>query len=218
MCGRFVRSSPAEVLIQEFGVTSLASAVDLHPRYNVCPGEKIVAIVAHDGERRLGELLWGLGSRAQINVRAERLGVRPSYREALRHRRCLVVADGFYEWQREGSRKIPYFVRLASHRPFAFAGIWERRGGAAMAAIVTCPANERIAEIHDRMPAILLPEAQNAWLDPATTEPTGVLQTIPAADIEAYRVSTLVNAARNDSPECIRPVEGALRLVGRDLR
>ncbi|MBI2963765.1 MAG: SOS response-associated peptidase [Deltaproteobacteria bacterium] len=216
MCGRFVRSSPAEAIAEQFGV-ALPSSVDLRPRYNLSPGERIAAIVAHASERRLGELRWGLGRRGTINVRAESASSHPSFREAFRRRRCLIPADGFYEWRREGSAKVPFFFRLRSHRPLAFAGLWNRDPPAepAAAAILTCPANALVAAVHDRMPVILGADQCDRWLDPtADRSPLeDLLRPLPADQLEAYRVSTLVNSARNDSPECIRPADRPLRLM-----
>lgn len=221
MCGRFVRTSPAEVIAEEFAVTS-TSSVDLRPRYNLCPGEKIAAIVAYEGERRLGELLWGLGPRGTINVRSESAARHPSFREAFRRRRCLIPADGFYEWQRQGSTKVPFFFRLRSRRPFAFAGLWARRSPAepAAAAILTCPANFLVAPVHNRMSVILRGEQCARWLDAdAERSPLEeLLRPFPAGDLEAYRVSTFVNSGRNDSPECIRPADATLLLVPRPGR
>lgn len=221
MCGRFARTSPAEVIVEEFGVTSLAVS-ELGPRYNVCPGERIAAIVEFDGGRRLGELHWGLGSRGQINVRAEGATSHPMFREGLRRHRCLIVADGFYEWQRRDSTKVPYFIRPVSRRPLAFGGIWVPDGGPAKpaaAAILTCPARGRVAEIHHRMPVIIAAADAGRWLDRAVVDAAVIASLLrPLADdqLEAYRVSTFVNTAINDSPECLRPVERALRLVERN--
>jgi len=217
MCGRFVRTSPADVIREEFGVTSMAE-LDTRPRYNVCPGEPIAATVQRAAERRLGSLLWGLGARAQINVGSESAARQPLSREAFRSRRCLVVADGFYEWQQRESEKLPFFFRLASRRPFAFAAIWSRDGasGKPQTAILTRPADVVVRRVHERMPVILGAEARERWLDPKLDDPE-VLEPLlrdPAA-LESYRVSTLVNSARNDSPDCIRPAEGPLRLVPR---
>jgi putative SOS response-associated peptidase YedK len=218
MCGRFVRTSPADVIRAEFGVTSMAE-IDSGPRYNVCPGEAVAAIVQRGHERRLGELSWGLGPRAQINVRSESAARQPLSRDAFRRRRCLVVADGFYEWQQRETEKLPYFFRLASRQPFAFAAIWSRDGATArpQTAILTRPADDLVARVHDRMPVIFGPQARERWLDPSLDDPA-LLETLlrePGGRLESYRVSTLVNSARNDSPECIRPAEGPLRLVPR---
>jgi len=217
MCGRFVRTSPADVIRAEFGVTSIAE-LDARPRFNVCPGEPVAAIIQRADERRLGSLVWGLGSRAQINVRSETAARQPLSREAFAHRRCLIVADGFYEWQQRESQKLPFFFRLASRQPFAFAGIWARDGatGKPQTAILTRPADDVVRRVHERMPVILGADARERWLDPRLDDPE-VLEPLlrEPAELESYRVSTLVNSARNDSPDCIRPAEGPLRLVPR---
>lgn len=195
--------------------------VDLTPRYNICPGDAVVTLAARrDGERRLGTLRWGLvpsfatdptaGPRS-INARAETVAARPAFRDAFRRRRCLVLADGFYEWRRDGTTRTPYFVFLRSRQPFAFAGIWERwrsPGGVSLAtcAIITCPPNALVAPIHDRMPVILPPAAHDQWLDPELEDPRPLLRPYPETEMDVHPVSNLVNAPRNDSPECIRPV------------
>jgi putative SOS response-associated peptidase YedK len=218
MCGRFSRSSPADVIVEEFGVTSSA-AVDLRPRYNVCPGEDVAAVVQRPEGRRLGALRWGLPLRGQINLRSETLTRNRAFREALHRRRCLIVADGFYEWRTEGTARVPHFFRLASHRPFAFAAVWARASdpdGAVGAAILTCPPNELVAAVHDRMPVVLTGEACARWLEETDEHRlAGMLQPAPADHMEAYPVSTLVNSGRNDGPECARPTGGTLRLVPR---
>ena len=217
MCGRFVRKSPTEVIIADLGVTEPA-AVDLPPRYNVCPGEEIAAVVAHAGGRRLGTLRWGLGARRQINVRSEGVLGIEAFRTALLRRRCLIPADGFYEWQRRDGAKIPHFFRLASQRPFAFAGIWSRDApsGPSGAALFTCAANALVAPVHDRMPVILDPSTHARWLDPTLDDPRllrDLLRPLPDFALESYPVSSFVNSAKNDSPECIRRADAPLRLV-----
>jgi putative SOS response-associated peptidase YedK len=216
MCGRFSRTSPAEAIIDEFAVTSPAD-VDLRPRFNVCPGETIAGIAQHAGERRLGALGWGIPPRGAINVRSESAARR--FRDAFHRRRCLIVADGFYEWRTEGSVKVPHFFRLISNRPFAFAALWERwedERAAPGAAILTCAPNEIVFPIHDRMPVVLTGEGCARWLDAGehdSTRLTELLRPFPAEQMEAYPVSPLVNSGRNDSPECIRPAGSPLRLV-----
>lgn len=229
MCGRIVRSSPAEVLREEFGAEPPA---DLRPRWNVCPGADLLAVVrAEDGTRRMGWLRWGLvpwfakdpkDAHRAINARAESLAERPTFRQAFRRRRCLVVADGFYEWRREGGTKTPFFVRLRGGRPMALAGLWERWQPRAAAgepdalapplltcAIVTCAANALVAPIHDRMPVILGREARERWLDPLCEEPGAALVPCPPGWLEAWPVSTRVNSPRNDGPELIAPSRAA---------
>jgi len=221
MCGRFARTSSREVIAAQFGVTRFVN-VDLRPRYNIAPTQPVEAIVRDGTEKRLGPMRWGFASSspkdpkaAPINARAETVATIPLFRDAFRRRRCLVVADGFYEWRREDSRKTPYFIRLRSGRPFGFAGIWTfgRTADGARAptcAIMTCPPNARIAEIHDRMPVILPAAVHDRWLDPSAEQPElrQLLTPLPDDEMEAYEVSTAVNSARHDSPECVRRVFG----------
>lgn len=225
MCGRIVRASPAEVLRAEFGAEPPA---DLEPRWNVCPGTDVLAVVrAEDGSRRMAWFRWGFvpafatdprsGHRA-VNARAETVATRPAFRQAFRRRRCLVVADGFYEWSGSGTARTPFFVRLRSGRPMGLAGLWERweprmpDGEVAAAcpplstcAIVTCPANALVARLHDRMPVILAGEGRERWLDPATPDPAAVLVPCPEDWLEAWPVSRRVNSPRNDGPELVAP-------------
>jgi putative SOS response-associated peptidase YedK len=174
-------------------------------------------------EKRLGPMRWGFVSPtakepklASINARAESLSTSPMFRDAFRRYRCLVVADGFYEWRKDGRTKTPYFIHLRSGRPFGFAGIWASRqtqigGRSVTCAIVTCPPNEVMAKIHNRMPAILPAGARDRWLDSTADEAElrGLLVPLRAEELEAVEVSTLVNSPRNDSLECVRPVEQA---------
>lgn len=225
MCGRFTRSSPPQAIADELGmpVETIASAT---PRFNVCPSEEVLVVARgarEDGEAmRAGMMRWGLvpwfardpkaGPRA-INARAETLATNRTFRDAFARRRCLVVADGFYEWRRVGAERQPWLIRLRSRRPFVFAGVWDRwkppTGEPIVScAIVTCDANGVVRPIHDRMPVIVPVSARAAWLgrdaDPAALR--DVLRPYPDDEMEAYRVSKLVNAPRNDSAECIRPV------------
>jgi putative SOS response-associated peptidase YedK len=213
MCGRFVRTSPEEVICETFGVKS-AAAVDLRPRYNIAPGESVAAIVRDREGKRLGMLRWAATS---INARSETASRR--FRESFLKRRCLIVADGFYEWRQVGRTKMPHFFTLESRRPFAFAALWNRTGPSRVPActILTCRPNELVARVHDRMPVILGQEGSERWLDPGAADPEdlqSLLEPYPADQMACHPVSTLVNSARNDSPECIQPVvEGTLRLV-----
>lgn len=225
MCGRFVRSTPQQAIEQAFDVSPGAD-LGLQPQYNVCPGQDVVAVAGMREGRRLGLLRWGLvpasakdparGTRP-INVRAESTLSKPLFRQALAMRRCVVVVDGFYEWRRDASErraKTPYYVRFGDGEPMALAAIWSRwrapDGARSLStcAILTCPANERLALIHDRMPVILPRSAWGPWLDPAVDDPVRLAAALvphPAGPLEAYAVSPLVNAPRNDSPECVRP-------------
>jgi putative SOS response-associated peptidase YedK len=221
MCGRITRTSPREAIAKEFGVTRFAE-VDWRPHYNVAPTQVVETIISAHGEKRLGPMRWGFipptakePKLAPINARAETLSTSPMFREAFRRHRCLVVADGFYEWRRnDGRRRTPFFIQLRSGRPFSFAGIWapmrrEVKGARlATCAIATCPPNELMAKIHDRMPVILPPGARDRWLDAMAGEAElrELLVPLLDEDLEAYEVSALVNSPRNDSPECVRRV------------
>jgi putative SOS response-associated peptidase YedK len=173
-------------------------------------------------EKRMGPIRWGFvpptakePRLAPINARAETLSTSPMFRDAFRRHRCLVVADGFYEWKKnDARRRTPFFIRLRSGRPFGFAGIWSMKHGEegtrlATCALATCQPNELMAKIHDRMPVILPPGARDRWLDPTASEAElrRLLVPLRAEDLNAYEVSARVNSPRNDSPECVRPVE-----------
>jgi putative SOS response-associated peptidase YedK len=207
MCGRFTLRAPASTIAEEF---QLLDAPPLAPRFNVAPTQPVAAvrIVPDSGQRQFVLLKWGLvpswakdpaiGSRL-INARAESVAEKPAFRTAFRRRRCLVVADGFYEWQRTGGRKQPYFIRLRDDRPFAFAGLWEVWEGKTVpgtvfasgpcsrqslsaktvpgtvlletCTLITTGPNEVMEPIHDRMPVILSPDDYDRWLDPSIREP-----------------------------------------------
>jgi putative SOS response-associated peptidase YedK len=217
MCGRYTLSTPAGRLAEEF---QLDSTVDIPPSYNVAPTQQVAAVLEDEGGRRLEMLRWGLvpswaddpdiGAR-MINARSETAPEKPSFRRAFRGRRCLIAADGFYEWKREEGGKQPYYFRMQDGRPFAFAGLWESwdKGGGELltCAILTTRPNSVSSEIHDRMPVILPHDAYNAWLDPdADKEELGELMIpYPGDDLETYPVSRFVNSPRNNDERCIEP-------------
>jgi len=195
----------------------------LEPRYNIAPSQPVL-VIPNRGPRRLRPARWGLvphwaadpaiGHRL-INARAETLATRPAFRDAVALRRCLIPADGFYEWQRAGGRRTqPFYVRRRDGSPFAFAGLWDvwrAPDGERIASctIVTTDSNALLAPIHDRMPVILDEVAYDAWLDPrprAAAALEGLLVPFAAAPLEAYPVSTLVNTPANDDPQCIAPL------------
>jgi putative SOS response-associated peptidase YedK len=216
MCGRFTQAADGEII---FKVFELPEPPELAPRYNIAPTQDVAAVRIVAGGRRLALLQWGLipswakeramGAR-MINARAETLAEKPAYRSAFRARRCLIVADGFYEWQKTGGRKQPCFIGFRDGRPFGFAGLWERWHGEGEAAvescsIVTTEANELLAPIHDRMPVIIDPKQFALWLDPSVTDTSRVgelLRPYPSEAMEAYPVSLLVNNPANDAPAC----------------
>jgi putative SOS response-associated peptidase YedK len=221
MCGRYTLTVPVETLAEEFGV--LGPLPDFPPSYNVAPTQEVAAVLADDGERHLEMLRWGLipswaddpgiGSR-MINARSETVAEKPSFRRAFKERRCLIPADGFYEWKRTDNGKQPYYLRMKDGRPFAFAGLWEswnRSGGDGIRSctILTTDANELVGQVHHRMPVILAPENLDLWLDPDMREADLLLSLLfpyPADAMEAYPVSRFVNNPSNDAPACIEPV------------
>jgi len=219
MCGRytlFVDPADLQALFPDVVI-----AEELSPRYNIAPSQP-VAVIANNDPRRIVFFRWGLvpswaqdpsiGSRL-INARAETLAQKPAFRAAYRSRRCLVLADGFYEWRKEGGRKQPFYVRLRSGKPFAFAGLWEswrspQDETLLSCAIITTDANELLSPIHDRMPVILDPAAYDLWLDPAARSPIDLqkwLRPYPAAEMVAYPVSPRVNNPDNEGPENLKP-------------
>jgi putative SOS response-associated peptidase YedK len=232
MCGRYVQASSPELLAERFGVDDVR--IDDHePHYNVAPRAEVPAVRWRQDHRVLSLLRWGLvpswakdpkmGDR-QINARAESVADKRVYRNAFARRRCLIPADGFYEWQKQPGkkRKQPVFVHLRSGEPMAFAGLWEiwrdpkaaeqgndDEGWLRSCAIVTTEANDLLAPIHDRMPVILPESAWDNWLD-ADAEPDVLRDLlVPAADdlLVVYPVSPLVNSADNDGPELVQPIE-----------
>ena len=224
MCGRFTLASDAETLQQTF--FDFEVPTNLSPRYNISPTQD-VAGVSNTPEKQVEFFHWGLipswakdpkiGNR-MINARSETLAEKPSFQNAYKRRRCLVLADGYYEWQKiPGDRvKQPVYIRLKSQQPFAVAGLWEVWQTRDMdeplksCTIITCPPNTMLADIHHRMPVILPQDAYAQWLSP-DEQPADALQSLlipyPGEEMEAYPVSRFVNRPTNDSPECIAPLE-----------
>lgn len=229
MCGRYTLTDLGEELLRQFQLPLLPP--DYRPRYNIAPSQQVPVIVSVDGQRRIGMMRWGLvpswakepsiGHR-MINARAESVAEKPAFRTALRRRRCLIPADGYYEWQVRNGRKQPVRFVGARQRVFAFAGLWESwqppaaNDGAqeppsrlVTCTIITTAANDFARQVHDRMPVILPPEAYALWLDPKVQDPEAVLPllTAPPEDaLRAYDVSTLVNSPANDVPACVEPL------------
>ncbi|MBD2100164.1 SOS response-associated peptidase [Leptolyngbya sp. FACHB-261] len=219
MCGRFSQTRSAAIVAEAF---QLAEVPPLDPRYNIAPTQPVAVIrcTAEQPQRQLQQLRWGLipswakdasiGSKL-INARAETVAEKPSFRSAFSQRRCLVLADGFYEWQRLERGKQPFYIRVGEGEPFAFAGLWERwrgpDGEVESCTLLTTEPNELMRPIHDRMPVILQPQDYDLWLDPSVREPAQVqplLHPYPAEAMTAYTVSKQVNSPANDSPECIK--------------
>lgn len=224
MCGRYSLFTDYTVLIERFNIETARIDQDSYSKsYNVAPSQQVVSIINDGDKNRLGELRWGLiPSWAKdakigykmINARAETIAEKPSFRNAFKKRRCLVVADSFYEWQRKGAEKIPMRIKLKTGEPFAFAAIWESWTGPDnktinSCSIVTTSPNALMESIHDRMPVILSKEDEKTWLDPRVEDfeiLKGLLKPYPAEDMEAYRVSEEVNSPKNNKPELIEKV------------
>lgn len=215
MCGRFAFYSPSEAAAALFGVTA---SVAVQPRYNIAPTQFVAAVRNdEDRERELVMLRWGLvpfwakdpsiGNR-MINARAETVAEKPSYRAAYRHRRCIVLADGFYEWRREGDVKSPYFISLASGAPFALAGLWENwtdketDESLQTTTLITTSANDFMMPLHQRMPVILEASAATEWLAGSTELLDDVAAITPP--LRAWPVDRRVNNARNEGEELVR--------------
>ncbi|MDT8436467.1 MAG: SOS response-associated peptidase [Gemmatimonadota bacterium] len=229
MCGRFTLATPAAEWAALF---ELGDVPEFAPRWNIAPTQDVAAVRvvpradggADPAEREVARLRWGLVphwakevdplGRALINARSETAAEKPSFRDPFRARRCLVVADGFYEWgPGTGGRKQPYWIGLAGGGPFGFAGLWDRwevEPGTVLetCAILTTGANEALRPLHDRMPVILPPAEHRTWLDPAAE--TGVLEEalrpLPPDAVTFHPVSTRVNHVGNDDPECAAPL------------
>jgi putative SOS response-associated peptidase YedK len=220
MCGRFTLRAPAGVIVEQF---RLDSRPDVSPRYNIAPTQDVAVVrAAADGTCALSPMRWGLvpswskdpkqGAR-MINARAETVAEKPAFRAAFKRRRCIVPADGYYEWQNTGGKhKQPYLFHLRDDRPFGFAGLWEHWHGDGSGppletcTVVTTDAAEATREVHDRMPVILEPDDYAMWLDPEFEDRERLLSLLVPYETDgliAEPVSTYVNNARNEGPECV---------------
>ncbi len=211
MCGRFTLIKTGKEVAAFFG---LGDAPEWTPRYNVAPTQAVLAVRLSAGVRSAVPMRWGLATpwgppgKPLINARAETVTQKPTFRQAFESRRCLVAADGFYEWLTEGREKRPHHFTLRGGGPFAIAALWEAWPGAAGAtALLTCAANDLVRPCHDRMPAILPPEAWGDWLDPHSTQAglLSLLRPYPAEAMAALAVGKAVGSPRNDGPACIEP-------------
>lgn len=223
MCGRFTLTADPADLQEAFEWVNFGNAI-LTPRYNIAPTQPI-AVVANKGKNMLDFFTWGLvpfwakdpsfGSR-MINARAETLAEKPSFKNAFRRRRCLILADGFYEWQKiPGEKvKIPTYIHLKDRKPFAFAGLWEEWNSSdgsqiLSATIITTKPNELVKHIHNRMPVILPESVFEQWLAPGEADSqdlSTLLRPFDASQMVTYPVSRMVNNPQNDNPACIQPL------------
>ena len=224
MCGRFTLVAPGDAIAELFHITDTP---DIQPRYNIAPTQPVVAvrISPKNKERELTHFHWGLipfwakdpsyGSR-MINARSETAAEKASFRNAIRYRRCLVPADGFYEWQKIDGRKQPVRIQRKDGGVFAMAGLWEQwqsRDGSEIESctLLTTEPNELLTQVHNRMPVILSPDNFDLWLDTAVQNADDVqhlLRPYPGEDMRFYPVSTHVNNPRNEDPLCIEPLTG----------
>jgi putative SOS response-associated peptidase YedK len=219
MCGRFTRKENLQQLAQLLGISNIPH---LPPRYNIAPSQLVACVRTNPEtfERECVELKWGLvpswakdpsiGNKL-INARGETVSEKPSFRKAFKHQRCLVLADGFYEWKREGKTKQPYYIRMKDHRLFAFAGLWEhwekQEPAIESCSLITTGPNTLMEHIHHRMPVVLPEQIYTSWLDPKlnnTAYLSGLLEPYGAEEMEAFPVSTMVNNPRNDTEACIQ--------------
>jgi putative SOS response-associated peptidase YedK len=216
MCGRYTLKVDVKTIAEVFGVEP---TMEIPARYNIAPTQEVVTIL-QNGSAHLAQLRWGLipswakdetiGSR-MINARAETLAEKPSFKGLLRSKRCLVIADGFYEWKKEGGSKTPMYITMKSGEPFAFAGlwdIWKNPDGEAIRSctIITTEPNDVVAPIHNRMPAILTPEGREIWLDTSLHDEHALMHWLgayPSQAMTARAVSKLVNNPKIEGPELI---------------
>ena len=217
MCGRYAQRADPKRLAKEFKVSEVPG---VRPRYNIAPTQEVLAVRESPDGREMTFLKWGLipswakdaaiGAKL-INARSETVEEKPSFRDAFRRRRCLIPADGFYEWRKEGGRKQPYFFRHKEERPFGFAGLWDRWEGEDgqvinSCTILTTEANGVLRPVHDRMPVILRPEDYEPWLEAGERERSllrELLRPYPEEEMTGYPVSPAVNSTRGGGPELI---------------
>lgn len=225
MCGRFVQFSSLRTLEKYFNIQTAPD--NIVPSYNIAPTQQVLAIVRSD-DYQLQKFYWGLvpswaqnlsGASRLINARVETLATKPSFRAAFKRRRCLILADGFYEWKGEKGHKQPWFIALPSDQPLAFAGLWEiwkdrqappDQSDYRSCTIITTEASESLRDIHHRMPVILKPEAYEKWLDPQKQDVhqiESILQTNIVREFKRYPVSKRINRIQNNSADNIEPQE-----------
>lgn len=221
MCARYTLSTPPDALA---GLFDLDLLIDILPRYNIAPTQNVLAVrPSAAGSREFVQLRWGLVpswandlsiGQKLLNARSETVGEKPAFRDAVRKRRCLIPADGFYEWKTLNKKKLPYHIHRPDRAPFAFAGIWEHWEAPDGKPVETCTilttdANESLKALHDRMPVILTRENYARWLDPETRDAKkleDLFAPLPEAALTMNPVTPQVNNARFDDPVCIEPI------------
>lgn len=220
MCGRFAQHASLNKLIEQMNIKDVTCSVS--PRYNIAPFQDILAVVKHPEKKtnRLGRLRWGFvpswaenAARGAINARKETVAEKPYFREAFRKRRCLIPADGFYEWKTIENRRQPWYFCRSDGNPFAFAGLWEKWEGGGKTiytcVILTQNASDSVSDIHSRMPVILEPHGYDRWLDPENTNKDDInalLEHHVVSSLKRYPVSMMVNSGKIDKPGCIEAI------------
>ncbi len=218
MCGRFVLVTEIILIAKEFNIQDMVS--DLKPSYNIAPSQDI-AVVMNEGINKLKTCRWGLipswakdksiGNK-MINARAETLHEKPSFKKNLKKRRCLILADGFYEWKKDKKLKLPYYIYQKTKNIMAFAGLWDKWTSPdneviTSCTIITTTANDLLKNLHHRMPVILKREEQKIWLDPMIQDQESLrslLKPYPSEEMDFYEVSNPVNSPANNSPQCLQ--------------
>ena len=224
MCGRFTLTATFEEIIDRFDIAAFLEEENYAPSYNIAPSQAVLAVINDGKSNRMGFLKWGLVppwakdsaiGHKMINARAETLSEKPSFRTAFKKKRCLVIADSFYEWKRhEDKSKTPMRIKLKSADLFAMAGIWEAWKSPEGKTLYTCSVittgpNELMKDIHDRMPVILKPEDEKTWLNPSISDTNDLNKLLIPYDenlMETYEVSSLVNSPRNNTAELIQKI------------
>jgi putative SOS response-associated peptidase YedK len=224
MCGRFTLTATVDQLIDRFDIEYFLEQEDFQPSYNIAPSQSVLAVINNGRHNKMGFLRWGLiPSFAKdmsigykmINARSETLLEKPSFRTAYKKKRCLIIADSFYEWKRlDDKKKIPMRIKLKSEELFAMAGLWENWKSPEGKSIFSCTVittspNNLVGDIHDRMPVILRPEDEKIWLDPSINDTDRLEKLMVPLDedlMEVYEVSSLVNSPKNNSIELIQRI------------
>lgn len=222
MCGRFTLFTDIEEIKERFDIQGSFDE-EYQFSYNIAPSQSVLSVINDGVRNRLGYLRWGLipfwakdekAGYKMINARAETIAEKASFRNAYKKKRCLIIADSFYEWKKTPERKIPMRIKLKNHAPFGMAGLWESwksPGGISVysCSIITTVPNELMTSIHDRMPVILKPEDEKDWLNPSINDPAYLQQYLKSFDpeqMEAFEVSTDVNSTKNNSPNLIQQI------------
>ncbi|TDL91872.1 SOS response-associated peptidase [Vibrio vulnificus] len=222
MCGRFTLFTDIEEIKERFDIQGSFDE-EYHFSYNIAPSQSVLSVINDGVRNRLGYLRWGLipfwakdekVGYKMINARAETIAEKASFRNAYKKKRCLIVADSFYEWKKTPERKIPMRIKLKNHAPFGMAGLWESWKSPEGISIYSCSVittvpNELMTSIHDRMPVILKPEDEKDWLNPSINDPAYLQQYLKSFDseqMEAFEVSTDVNSPKNNSPNLIQQI------------